>query len=337
VAIALRDHFATGNLAVGEPKAARDAAKLGHLLLGPVADRMGATHLLILPDGALRYVPFAALAAKGETQGGAWPDRPLIVDHDIVRLPSASVLALLREERKGRRPAPRAVAVLAHPVFQDTDPRLPERGHSPHQAATSHSAPSAKIGSLPDLPFSESEAQGILRLVPAGEGFSALAFDANLETAMSPKLGLYKMVHFATHSLLDERPDLSGLVLSRFDGQGRPRDGFLTVLDLYDLHLPAELVVLSACRTDQGEDMSGEGIGRLTRGFLYAGARRVVVTQWSIRDKATAELMVHFYGNLLHDQPSPSAALRQAQLSLRADPKWRSPYYWAGFVLEGEP
>ena len=337
LAIELRDHFATGNLAVGEREAARVAGKLGTLLLGPVAHKLGATHLLVLPDGALRYVPFAALAAPGGTPVNGWPDRPLIVDHDIVRLPSASVLALLKRERRGRRPAPHAVAVLAHPVFQDTDPRLPGPGHSSSQMATPRSAPSARLGKLPDLPFSESEARGILRLAPAGEGLSALAFDASLDTAMSIKLGRYRMVHFATHSLIDERPDLSGLVLSRFDEKGRPRDGFLTVLDLYELHLPVEMVVLSACRTDQGEDMAGEGIGRLTRGFLYAGARRVVVTQWSIRDKATAELMIHFYRSLLHDGLSPSAALRQAQVSMRADTRWRSPYYWAGFVLEGEP
>lgn len=337
LAIELRDHFAMGNLAVSEPKAARVAARLSDLLLGPIANRLSAVHLLVLPDGALRYVPFASLAVSRGTSSDGWADRPLIVDHDIVRLPSASVLALLRKVRRGRRPAPHAVAVVAHPVFQDTDPRLPGPGRVSAQAATPRSAPSAKLGKLPDLPFSESEARGVLSLAPAGEGFSALAFDASLKTAMSPKLGLYRMVHFATHSLIDERPDLSGLVLSRFDEKGRPRDGFLTVLDLYELHLPVEMVVLSACRTDQGEDPAGEGLGRLTRGFLYAGARRVVVTQWSIRDRATAELMIHFYRSLLKDGLSPSAALRQAQLFLRADPRWRPPYYWAGFVLEGEP
>jgi len=335
LAIKLRDHFSTGRIATGESEAARVAAQLGDQLLGPVAHGLDATHLLILPDGALQYVPFAALAPPGAAAADGWPERPLIVDHDIVRLPSASALALLKRQRKGRRPAPHELAVLANPVFRSTDPRV-SRLRPRSSGLAPSSAPSEKIGSLPDLPFSEQEAREILHLVPAGEGFSALGFEARLETAMSPKLGLYRMVHFATHSLLAERPDLSGLVLSQFDAQGRPQDGFLSVLDLYELDLPVELVVLSACQTDQGQDPTGEGIGRLTRGFLYAGARRVTVTLWSIRDRATADFMIRFYRSLLRDGLSPAAALRQAQLSMRAEKRWRSPYYWAGFVLQGE-
>jgi len=335
--VKLRDHFATGNTSVGESEAARTAVRLGEQLLGPVAGQLDATHLLILPDGALQYVPFAALAPPGAAAAQDWPDRPLIVDHDIVILPSASALCLLRRERTGRRPPPHALAVLANPVLRATGPdphlRLP---NSPAQFSVHPSTPALKLRDLPDLPYSEHEAREILNLVPRSETFSALRFDANLETATSPKLGLYRIVHFATHSLLDERPDLSGLVLSLVDPQGRPRDGFLTALDLYDLNLPVELVVLSACQTNQGEDPTGEGIGRLSRGFLYAGARRVTVTLWSIRDKATADFMIRFYRGLLREGLSPSAALRRAQLSMRAEKQWRSPYYWAGFVIQGE-
>ncbi|HEX3530342.1 MAG TPA: CHAT domain-containing tetratricopeptide repeat protein [Thermoanaerobaculia bacterium] len=336
LAIKLRDHFASGSTAIRERETARTAARLGEQLLGPVAGQLDATHLLILPDGALRYVPFAALAPPGAAAAQGWPDRPLIVDHDIVSLPSASALSVLRRERAGRRPAPHALAVLADPVFRPTDPHLRRLSSQSVPSSGRPLNPALKVRSLPDLPYSGYEAQEILRLVPPAEAFPALGFDASLETATSPKLGLYRFVHFATHSLMDERPDLSGLVLSQFDRQGRSQDGFLSALDLYTLNLPVELVVLSACQTNQGEDPAGEGIGRLTRGFLYAGARRVAVTLWSIRDKATADLMIHFYRGLLRDRLSPAAALRQAQLSMRADKRWRSPYYWAGFVLQGE-
>jgi CHAT domain-containing protein/Tfp pilus assembly protein PilF len=324
--IKLRDHFASGNTAIGEVEAARAAAKLGEWLLGPVAGQLKAHHLLILPDGVLQYVPFAALAPPGAATTQGWPDRPLIVDHDIVSLPSASALAVLRRERAGRRPAPHALAVLANPVL-----RAPHSAPSPGRPSN----PVPRISALPDLPFSEEEAQGILRLVPAGERYEALGFKANLETATSPELGRYRIVHFATHSLLDERPDLSGLVLSQFDRQGRPRNGFLTALDLYDLNLPVELVVLSACQTT-GKDSAGEGIGRLSRGFLYAGARRVAVTLWSVRDNATSKLMIRLYRGLLQEGLSPAAALRQAQISMRSEKQWKSPYYWAGFVIQGE-
>jgi CHAT domain-containing protein len=325
-AMGLHKYFASGSIAIGEAIAARAAAWLGEHLLGQVAGQLNATHLLILPDGALQYVPFAALAPPGVATTQGWPDHPLIVDHDIVSLPSASALAVLRRQRAGRRPALHALAVLANPVL-----RAPRSASSPGRPSN----PVPKISDLPDLPFSEKEAHGILRLVPAGERYEALGFKANLETATSPELGRYRIVHFATHSLLDERPDLSGLVLSQFDRQGRPRNGFLTALDLYDLNLPAELVVLSACQTT-GKDSTGEGIGRLSRGFLYAGARRVAVTLWSVRDQATAELMIRFYRRLLQEGLSPSAALRQAQISMRSEKKWRSPYYWAGFVIQGE-
>jgi CHAT domain-containing protein len=336
LAIKLRDRLAPGNIAIGEKEAWRAAARLGEQLLGPVAGQLNAPHLLILPDGALRYVPFAALAPPGAGPAQGWPDRPLIVDHDIVSLPSASALSVLRRERAGRRPAPHALAVLAAPVFQPTDPRLRRLSSLSVPPSGRPINPALKLRGLPDLPYSGYEAREILRLVSPAEAFPALGFDASLETAMSPKLGLYRIVHFATHSLMDERPDLSGLVLSQFDAQGRSQDGFLSALDLYTLNLPVELVVLSACQTNQGEDPTGEGIGRLTRGFLYAGARRVVVTLWSIRDKATAELMIRFYQGILRDRLSPAAALRRAQLSMRADQRWRSPYYWAGFVLQGE-
>jgi CHAT domain-containing protein len=144
-------------------------------------------------------------------------------------------------------------------------------------------------------------------------------------------------VHFATHGYIDsERPDLSAVVLSLVDKNGDPQDGFLRAHDIYNLNLPAELVVLSACQTGLGKEVKGEGLVGLTRGFMYAGARRLVVSLWNVNDKATAELMRRFYRGMLLQKLTPAAALRQAQTQMSHHPRWSSPYYWAAFVLQGE-
>jgi CHAT domain-containing protein len=147
----------------------------------------------------------------------------------------------------------------------------------------------------------------------------------------------YRYIHFATHGYLDTgHPALSALVLSQLDRQGNPEDGFLRVNDIYNTRLNADLVVLSACETGLGEEVRGEGVMGLTRAFLYAGAPRVIVSLWSVNDRATAELMGNLYRALLRDGMTPTGALRQAQLTLRKQKQWQSPYYWAAFVQQGD-
>jgi CHAT domain-containing protein len=165
----------------------------------------------------------------------------------------------------------------------------------------------------------------------------ALDFDASRTTATSAELSQYRMVHFATHGLLNtEHPELSGIVLSLIDKQGQPQDGFLRAHEIYNLTLPAELVVLSGCKTGLGKEIRGEGLVGLTRGFMYAGAARVAVSLWDVNDAATAELMKRFYRAMLVEGLRPAAALRAAQVSLWKQKKWRTPYYWAAFQLQGE-
>src|SRR5262249_29943069 len=160
-------------------------------------------------------------------------------------------------------------------------------------------------------------------------------FDANRAMATSAALGQYRYLHFATHGLLDnEHPELSGLAFSLVDRQGAEQNGYLRMIDVFNLRLPAELVVLSGCRTALGKEVNGEGLIGLTRGFLYAGARRVLASLWQVNDRATAELMKRFYQELLLKQQPPAAALRTAQLALQRDTRWSAPYYWAGFVLQ---
>jgi CHAT domain-containing protein/tetratricopeptide (TPR) repeat protein len=353
------------------------AAALSQALLRPVAELIGTKRLLIVSDGALQYLPFGILPvisnqlsvnSKPSLKTDHWSlntdywslttdYRPLILDHEIVHLPSASVLAILRRELAGRQPAAKTVAVLADPVFASHDARV-KRGKDKFSKPAADStlvaeAPileSALVRSvremgitdsgeeLPRLLFSRREAEGIMRHVPAGEGKKAVDFTANRATATNPELSRYRIVHFATHGLLNSKqPELSGIVLSLVDEQGKPQDGFLRLHEIYNLNLPADLVVLSACQTGLGKEIKGEGLVGLTRGFMYAGAARVVASLWSVKDDATAELMKRFYEKMLvREKLRPAAALRAAQVEMWDTKRWRAPYFWAGFVLQGE-
>jgi CHAT domain-containing protein/predicted negative regulator of RcsB-dependent stress response len=328
------------------------AAVLSRMLLGPAASQLGAKRLLIVADGALQYIPFGALPAPEEGKdreketGGQWDKgtgkirNPLIVEHEIVHLPSASALAVLRRELAGRQPAAKAVAVLADPVFSADDTRVkPGAKVQADKEAPSDltRAVSDLRGELRRLLMTRDEAETILSVTPRDGGFVALDFRANRTTATSDQLSNYRIVHFATHALLNsEHPELSGLVLSLVDEQGRPQDGFLRMHEIFNLRLPAELVVLSACQTGLGKELRGEGLVGLTRGFMYAGAARVAASLWEVNDVATAELMKRFYRRMLQDGMRPAAALRAAQIEMWKRPQWQSPFYWGAFVLQGE-
>jgi CHAT domain-containing protein len=287
-------------------------------------------------------VPFGALPHPSRGAGAV----PLVVSQEVVSLPSASSLALLRRDLAGRATAPKLVAVLSDPVFRADDPRVRSvRGREPASppeatpsgSALERSASDIGFARLERLRFSRREADAITALAPPGTSLMALDFAASRATAMSPSLADYRIVHLAAHGFLNSRhPELSGIALSLVDEAGQAQDGFLRLHDLYNLKLGADLVVLSACQTALGQEVKGEGLVGLTRGFFYAGSPRVVASLWSVRDEATAVLMSRFYRALLKDGVSPSAALRSAQVSLRKEPRWRAPYYWAGFILQGE-
>ncbi len=325
-----------------EAQATLAGRRMSELLLAPVSHLLADRRLVIVADGALHYVPFAALARPGS-------DRPLIAEREVVSLPSASSIHLQLRRLAGRLPAPGTVAVLADPVFQDDDSRVrgksgttdagPELGDVPVllRGDLARSAADLGIARFPRLPFTRQEADTILGLVPEDQRLAALDFDASRATVSGGELGRFRIVHFATHGLLNNRhPELSGLVLSLVDEQGLPRDGFLRAYEIYDLELSAELVVLSACRTALGLEISGEGLVGLTRGFLHAGAARVLVSLWDVHDQATAVLMERFYRSLLADDQSAATALRNAQKALSEHPRWQAPYYWSGFVLQGD-
>jgi CHAT domain-containing protein len=309
---------------------AEDAAKLSRLLLGPVAGRLDRQRLVVVPDGALQYIPFGALPLPAGGTAGK-EERPvlLIERHEVVNLPSASALAVQRRVLARRPPAARELAVLADPVFDRQDPRVVARG-----IARAASGPPPVFERLP---ASRQEAEAIAALAPAGDPLVALDFNAALSRVLGDRLSDFRVVHFATHGVIDaERPALSGLALSMVDSKGRPQEGFLHLHDIYNLKLNADLVVLSGCRTALGKEVRGEGLIGLTRGFQYAGAQRVVASLWRVEDLATASLMARFYRGLWVEKLPPAAALRQAQLWIRQQRRWRDPYFWAAFVLEGD-
>ncbi len=315
------------------------AADLGRMILAPAIAGLGTKRLVVIADGALQYVPFAALPVNGSS-------RPLVVDHEVVSLPSASSLAVQRQSLANRNPAPKGLAVIADPVFSTADARFKTSTRAKEGAVSRladtriiehlSGGPGGQL-SIPRLPFTRHEADQILAVAPAGANFKALDFRANRSVATSGELSQYRYVHFATHGYLDTtRAGLSAIVLSMVDEQGNPQDGFLRTHDIYNLKLPAELVVLSACETGLGKEVRGEGIEGLTRGFMYAGARRVIVSLWNVNDKATASLMQRFYNGMLRGNKTPAAALRAAQIEMLRTRQWRSPYYWAAFVMQGE-
>lgn len=323
--------------------AERAAAELSRLVLAPVAAELAGRRLLIEGDGVLQYVPFAALPDPSA------PGALLVERHEIVLVPSAATVAALRA--RSRPAAPRSAAILADPVFSVTDPRVSQRAASDPRVSRRaagdprvsqrvagdlvRSASDVGLAGFDRLPFTRREADEIGKLAP--DALSALGFAATRELALSPALADFRIVHFATHGVVDSRrPERSGLVLSLVDEHGVARDGYLRVPEIAGLELRSDLVVLSACRTALGREVWGEGLVGLARGFMAAGSPRVVATLWNVRDEASAEWMRRFYGGLLRDGLRPAAALRQAQLAMRADPRWRAPYYWAGFVLQGE-
>jgi CHAT domain-containing protein/tetratricopeptide (TPR) repeat protein len=343
------------------------AQALSQTLLAPVAAQLGNKRLVIVADGALQYVPFAMLptpvsresrVGSRESQRRADSRPPLIVNHEVISLPSASALAIQRAELAGRKPAPKLLAVIADPVFDRADARLnapvaETNDKAQAQAIAFDDARSLehlaeksddKAGAtttrrliIPRLPFTRQEATRLLALAPKNSSLGALDFQASRTTALDPALGQYRYLHFATHGYLDsERPGLSALLFSMLDAQGKPQNGFLRANDIYNLKLPAELVVLSACQTGLGKEIKGEGLVGLTRGFMHAGAARVVVSLWNVNDKATAELMTRFYEKMLKQGARPAAALRAAQVEMWRLKQWQSPYYWAAFTLQGE-
>lgn len=330
----------------------------------PAASIIGEKRLLIVADGALNYVPFEALVKS--PAGADYASAPyLIKSNEIVYAPSASVIGAIRQQQGNR--TGRKMLIVADPVFNSKDTRsrtvtasstagtADTRGLGIQSALddvtgqeTSSTPDSAKMQGLPlvRLAGTRAEAEQISKLAKAS-GAQAdmwLDLDASEGNVDTRDVSQYRMIHIATHGLLNaERPQFTGLVLSLVGNKGE--DGFLRTDEVFNLKLGSPLVMLSACETGLGKEKRGEGVMGLTRAFMYAGAPTVGVSLWSVADRSTADLMTDFYKRLLKSPAgstgtttavSPSSAMREAQLAMIAGKKYSAPFYWAPFVLVGD-
>jgi CHAT domain-containing protein len=295
--------------------------------------------IVIVGDGILQYIPFAALPIADSKK------ITLIDRHEVINLPSSSTLAMLRQKRDLDTKKSKTLAIFADPVFSLEDERVTIKPNNNSDAiaqtdinliSLNRSQKELNLEDWDRLKWTGIEANKILNLVSPTQRKEFLNFDADLSQLKEVELGKYKIVHFATHGLVNtESPELSGLVLSLLDRNGRAKNGFLRLHEIYNLNLSAtEIVVLSACQTGLGQEIRGEGLVGLTRGFMYAGAKRVLVSLWSVDDRATAELMERFYYYLLEKKLSATEALKAAQAQLKNI--YPNPYYWAGFVIQGD-
>jgi CHAT domain-containing protein/tetratricopeptide (TPR) repeat protein len=320
--------------------------ELSRMLLGSVPDLAKSRRLLFVPDGALHFVPFSSLPIDESRGRAKTVRRPLIIDHEVVVVPSMQVVADLRDLHNKAHEPSTGIVIIADPIFEKDDPRIKNSGRRTSSITDDVLQDELKVNSSPGRP----DGQGLSRLQFSGEEARSIATmareesvtkldgaNASLASVQGLKEKSYKIVHFATHALVDgRRPEMSGVVLSLFNRKGDSIDGYLRVEDIYRLGWSADLVVLSGCSTALGKDLRGEGVVGLTSAFLAHGNPRIVSSLWKVDDEATSAFMQQFYRSLLTRKASPSEALRDAELFLMAQPRWQSPYYWGAFVLEGD-
>jgi CHAT domain-containing protein len=315
----------------------------------PAGSVIGDKRLLVVADGALNYVPFEALVKT--TDGADYSSLSyLIKTNEIVYAPSGSVVAAIRQQ--GNKSSGKNLLVIADPIFNSNDPRL--KGSSAVQASgearglglglesaindvTDSSAPAVGL-QLARLTGTRTEAEEIGKAARTSGGQPDLWMDLNAseDNVRSRDMNNYRVIHIATHGLLDaQRPQFTGVVLSLVGNKSN--DGFLRTDEIFNLRMNPSLVMLSACETGLGKEKRGEGVIGLTRAFMYAGAPTVGVTLWSVADKSTADLMTDFYKRFLGAGGVPAPrAMRNAQLSMISAKKYSAPFYWAPFVLVGE-
>lgn len=303
--------------------------EVSRLVLEQVSTNLKTPRLIVIADGALQYIPFQIL------RNPAKANEPLITAFDIVAAPSASTLALVRQEHANRKHGSKLLVGFGDAVFShDYTPQGSKIAEAESGSARAEKV--SRLAKLPRLFNAKRELLAIGKLVGNDSSFY-VEYNATRDNLLKLDLSQYRILHVVTHGVLNtNQPELSGIVLSLVDANQRPIDGFVSLADVYRLRAPLDLVVLSACDTAVGQRMKGEGLIGLTRGFMYAGASGVVATLWRVDDRATAELMKQFYANMLQRGMGPARALREAQNYIRSQPNWSAPYFWAGFTFQGD-
>ena len=323
------------------------------VILEPAAGMIGEKRLMVVADGALNYVPFEVLLKTADS-GDFSSLGYLVKTNEVIYAPSASVVGAIKQQRT--KNDSRAMLIIADPVFNSNDARAQKktgaaasdaevRGLGIQSAVTdvggSAPAPNAQMEGLPlmRLNGTRTEADQISKLAKTSGGQADvwLDLDANEDNLDARDISKYRVIHVATHGLLNaERPQFTGVVLSLVGN--KTHDGFVRTDEVFNLRLGSPLVMLSACETGLGKEKRGEGVMGLTRAFMYAGAPTVGVSLWSVADKSTADLMTDFYRRLFSSTQgtTSSGALRGAQLAMISGKKYSAPFFWAPFVLVGD-
>jgi CHAT domain-containing protein/Tfp pilus assembly protein PilF len=297
------------------------AHQLYRSLLGPAEEILrDKPRLIVSPDGPLLLLSFEALLTRPSSSSRSYADLPyLLAEKSVTYVPSASVFA----ELGGPQPSVLPAATAGSGLFLFLGFADPDYGQSAGQP------------SFRSLPASRAEVEEIARLFPSDQVRLYLGADASeANVRENPALREARWIHFAVHGFFnEERPELSGLVLT----QGGERDaGLLQAYEIFNLDLTADLVVLSACDTALGKNVSGEGILGVSRAFLYAGASSVVVSLWQVSDASTSDLMIRFYRHL-SQSGDKAEALRLSKLEMIREGRYDHPYRWAPFILIGRP
>ena len=318
-------------------KAASQLAALWNVLV-PEAEREELTEgkvkrLIVVPDGPLALLPFETLVVAG----GERPRTLLDVGSAILYGPSVTVLNHLA----GRRPAPpprEALVTVGDPRYELAE----APGGGDRSASTSYVALGGK---LTPLPYSGWESTWVEEaFAKCGMKAKKLTGTDATEANVRREVAGRRVIHLACHGLTDQTYGnfFGALALAPGKDPNDPRDdGMLTLPEIYELDLRmAELAILSACETNYGPEQRGEGVWTLSRGFLVAGSRRVLASNWLVDDEAAASMISYFCGIVAAaekegKQPDYAAALQAAKRYIRQQDKWRRPYYWGSVVLVG--
>ncbi len=313
--------------------------ELAQMILLPAGEHLNSQRIIVVPDGILNYIPFQILPSPSN-------NKPLVEDKEIINAPSASILGELQEDAARRQPAPNVLAAFGDPVFAADYLQAQEPENNEQVVATARFRSALRDTDLNGAAFDPTAVTRLfhakreldsLREVAGEKALIVNEFDATRDRFLNTDLTQFAILHLVTHGFFNPKhPENSGFALSDINREQKRVEGFVGLREIYELRAPVLLVVLSACQTALGENVRGEGVMGLTRGFMHAGASSVVASLWAVDDRATAELMKLFYSNMLQRGMKTGEALRAAQNSIRQRPEWRSPHYWAAFTLQGE-
>jgi CHAT domain-containing protein len=302
----------------------RGMQQLSSLLLGYLRNVPLPGRLIIIPDGALHRVPFAALFLPGTTKS-------LGLVHELLQAPGAGYLM------DGRKPRPlssfpRSILAIADPVFSSEDPRVKLTNGRGGAVASSQST-------LGRLPF-RTDVDTLLSLIPSARRTILSGFDANTIRLREENLEQFGVLYFSSHAIIDDRtPELSRIALSQVDSRGRSIDGFLRPYHLAQFHLSGSVVILSGCETALGKQVFGEGLAGFTSGLFAAGAAQLVLSLNSVDAEGTSRFFSEMFQHYLSPKAPESIerSLLLARRAMASSARWSDPYYWAAFVVVGPP